>query len=240
LSAVVSIVIPCFYCHQSFEEDIQYLVSNLNQSGFDFEIILVNDGSPDEERIREVCSMLNITLLSHHSNLGKGAAVKTGMKSARGNVIVFTDMDVPYGFENLKMACDLILSSRVQVVTGDRTLDESDFFNKMPFYRNFGSKMFSVLVKMIVVRGFADTQCGLKAFSNEVAKKISAQLRTNGFAFDVEILKICRINRLSVFKIPVQLRKREMSSVTIFKATRMVLDLFKIAFYYNRKRHEKN
>lgn len=237
---MISIIIPCFQCHASFEEDMQYLVSNLNLAGFDFEIIMVNDGSPDEERIREACSMLNITLLSHHTNLGKGAAVKTGMKSARGEVIVFTDLDIPYRFENMKQACELVLSSRAQVVTGDRTLGESDFFNKMPFYRNFGSKVFSVLVKLIVLRGFEDTQCGLKAFSSEASKNISAQLRINGFAFDVEILKICKINRLSVFKIPVQLRKREMSSVTILKATRMIVDLFKIAFYYNRKRHEKN
>jgi len=192
-------------------------------------VLIVNDGFEDKGRILEVCNKQNFQYLQHDSNKGKGAAVQTGMLNAKGNVCVFTDIDVPYKMQNMLDMIYAVRNGETEVAIGDRSLKQSEFYNKTPFYRNAGSRIFSLFVRSFAVRGFKDTQCGLKVFSSDVVPVLFSTLNIQGFAFDVEILKKCRKNNIVVLKFPVHFRKREASSVTLVKTLKMIIDVLKIA-----------
>ncbi len=226
---MISVIIPCFKCHTSFEEDMQYLKDNITKSGLSIRVVVVDDGSEQADRILKTCLNLGFQYLRLKSNMGKGYAVRYGVKHSKAQHILYTDADIPYDFENVLKACSLILSGTVDLVIGDRTLKESKFYSMMPFVRNVGSKLFSAFVRAIAIRGFGDTQCGLKAISAASAQEIFKNIRTSGFAFDVEILRKAKKRNLKIEKIPVKFRKREMSSVTLGKAIRTCLDVIIIA-----------
>lgn len=224
----LSIIIPCFNASDTFESDVEYLLSECDANRIEVEVIVVDDGSLNGNVIRELCRKLHLVYIRHEKNGGKGNAVKTGMLAATGAIQIFTDADVPYKFNAVLLAIEKLQSGKTDVVIGDRTLPDSNFYGEMPFHRNLGSKLYSSFVRMFVLKNTKDTQCGFKCFTAEASNLLFTALSTTGFAFDVEILLRCQRNGLNVETIPVILRNRNVSSVTMLKALRMLTDTIKI------------
>jgi len=222
----------------ALESNLPFLINELNKKKYDFEIIIVDDGSKDQVITKKIAQNFNAVFIGLDKNKGKGAAIKEGMNNAKGDFRIFTDADIPYEFESLEKMISEYKSGKSNLIIGDRTLVKSKYYDSLSFIRNFGSKLFSLLVGSIFRSGLSDTQCGLKGFTANTAKYLFSKSRINGFAFDVEILYLADKYKYQIQRVPVKLRNQSTSSVKVLKhGLFMFIDLIKIKINQILKRY---
>ena len=210
----VSIVLPVFNGAAFVEERVGALCDFLESTDLSYEVIVVDDGSLDDsaERIRRLdrgCTRV----LRRPRNEGKYAAIAAGMAECRGRCCLFTDADVPFDPSALPRMVDLVLGRGFHVVIGDRTLPQSSYTEHLGPMRWLATRLFTVFVRLFVTGGVPDTQCGLKAFRADVARRLFPLLRERRFAGDVELLYIALKYNLAIRRVPARLVFRGGSSV---------------------------
>ena len=170
---------------------------------------------------------------------GKGWAVKQGMLRARGQYRFLCDADLSMPIEQLSRflppeapAADVVIGSRE--VSGARRIGE-------PFGRHLMGRIFNYLVRLLVVPGVQDTQCGFKCFKGSVAEELSSLQRQRGFAFDVELLFLARRRNLTISEVPIDWYYRSHSKVRpLWDSLRMVGGLISIRWSHLRGRYENS
>jgi dolichyl-phosphate beta-glucosyltransferase len=163
-------------------------------------------------------------------NLGKGASVKKGALLAQGDCVAFSDADLSVPIEEISRIMPF-LGSGYDVVVGSRALAESNILKRQPWFRQTMGKIFNLLIRMFVLKGIKDTQCGFKCFKAGAAQRIFSLIRLNGFSFDVEALYIARLLGYAIKEVPVTWVNRKDSRVRLFRdSSRMFADLFRIKF----------
>jgi dolichyl-phosphate beta-glucosyltransferase len=197
------------------------------------EVVVVNDGSTDMtasllETWKGKFSCYEVVSLP--TNRGKGAAIREGLRTARGGAIIFTDADLPYGvniFGELYTKC--INQPGISYLYGSRTNRDSVSEHGYGFLRQFGSSFFSTVVRWLVIADVRDTQCGIKLLSRSFADLVLACSTVDRFAFDIELFVIALENKMSIQDFPVVLNHRKESSVRIITDTiLMLIDIVKI------------
>lgn len=214
----LSVVLPCYRASSLARQSVIRLVGALSGRIPSFEIIVVDDGGGDcEAALGQVHAGQGgvIRVVTLPTNKGKGKAVAEGMKAARGNVRVFTDVDLPYGTTPVMLVETLIRSRGFHVVIGDRTFPQSRYETELSVGRRAASAVFSMITATLVTGGFFDTQCGLKGFRGDVADALFSIQRIDRFAFDVELLYIALKHGLEIKRIPVVLEANMTSSVRL-------------------------
>jgi len=237
----ISIVIPSYRSSKVLEKNLPYLKNFILEKNIESEIIIVDDGSNDNEETKKVALKNDCMFLSYPDNKGKGAAVRFGMQHANGDICIFTDADIPFEASAIETIIHYLTFKEYDLAIGDRGLEESNYFNKISNQRRFGSGFFTFIVGRFITTGISDTQCGLKGFRKEVAEDLFGVSRINSFAFDVELVYISMKRNYDIKKIPVTLRSQDGNSVNVLRhGFKMVLDLFVIKLnqlrgYYNRQ-----
>ena len=207
------------------------MLDNYLSNTFDsYEIIIIDDGSTDgTKKIIESIINKNIKAVFVTKNSGKGNAIKQGVLHSGGNLIFFTDADMPYRLENFERAAKVFETENADCVIGNR-----DKYKKAyPFFRRFFSNTLAFIVKLVLKLDIYDTQCGFKGFKKSAAKRVFPMLTIDGFAFDIEALMLFEKFSYKIVPIDVELitHNQKTSSVNIFKDTiRIFFDLFKIKF----------
>lgn len=152
---------------------------------------------------------------------GKGAAVRAGMKAARGRWVGFCDADLatPIGAVD-----DVIvqLDAGAPVVIGSRRCIGASFTQEQPALRRAGGWAFRRLTRDIVP-GIADTQCGFKFFTAEAAEALFRDIDSDGFSFDLELLAAAARQGVPVVEVPVAWTDRDGSSLRPVEHGREVL-----------------
>lgn len=214
----ISVILPVYNGGLFILESASRLEEFLFSRFKEFEIIFINDGSKDNtaKQLTQIRSS-NIKVLELKENQGKFAAIKAGVKEAKGECILFTDADLPYDLEAISYMEHLVNLRYFHVVIGDRTLPGSQYRELLPFLRRCCTSFFSHSVRLLVYRELLDTQCGLKAFRVDVAKEIFPLLSCNRFAADVELLYIALKYNLALRRIPVRLQRQGLSTVRSIK-----------------------
>lgn len=229
---MVSFIIPSFNASIALKNQLGYLIDFLKGNTISYEIIIVDDGSNDNGQTKTVAEQFGCIYLKNSINMGKGAAVRNGMLNSNGEIKIFTDADIPFELDSIKMIIDEINLNNFEIVVGDRTLSESVYHDEISKKRSMGSNFYSFIVARFISGGVFDTQCGLKAFKKEVANDIFSISKLNSFAFDVEVISIAVKKGYRIKKIPVRLRSQEGNSVSLLKhAPGMIADLFKVKWY---------
>jgi len=238
----LSIVVPAYNELRNFEcgaleKMKQYLVK---QSYF-WEVIVVDDGSFDNSQvlIENFCDKTKGFFFIANKHMGKAGTVAAGIKKAQGSYILFSDFDqaTPLSeFEKLRP----YLEKGYEVVIGSREIAGSKR-EKEPFYRHLMGRGFNFGVKLLTVRGIADTQCGFKAFRKEVAKELFSRLKVyrpkkikTAFtgAFDVELLFLAKKLGYKIAEVPIQWHHIETDRVSPLKDSfLMATDVLKIRLY---------
>ena len=227
----LSLVIPTYNESKIIVSAIEKALAYFLKQGYDFEIIIVDDGSADNTK--ELVSNLakscpSIKLISNGHNKGKGFSVRSGVLSSLGNYVLFSDADLSTPIEELNKLM-LYFSQGYDVVIGSRALKESNIILKQSWLRQSMGKVFNLLVRLLRLADVKDTQCGFKCFSGDAARKIFKLQRFDGFCFDVEVLYIAKLLGYKVKDVPVVWVNRVDSRVGIVKdSLKMFLDLFKI------------
>ena len=237
----LSIVLPSYKSAVTLREQLPVFIRWLREQSLSFEIIVVDDGSGDNGETEKVAKDNQCIFLANPCNMGKGAAVRAGMRTAKGDFRFFTDADVPFNFDAFTHFLHYLEEKEFDIVVGDRTLPESHYFTQIHGLRKLGSSIFTFFVGRFVTTGLFDTQCGMKGFSAKVADDLFSVARLNGFAFDVELLYIALKRNYDIKRLPVTLRLgQESSTVSLMRhAPGMLCDLFRIKWNQMCGRYKK-
>ena len=208
----VSVVVGCYNAARHLEKRVRQLVAFLDNTGRDYEVLIVEDGSADDSLpiLRRLESDVPaITVLSNPRNMGKGYSIRNGILNSRGRYIIFTDIDMAYSMGNVLAVLER-LEAGGSLVVGNRRLPESVYVvnNRLVKYvyrRHRGGTAFNTLVRLMFGLATRDTQSGLKGFTRGAAARIFQRLYTDGFLFDIEIFIRARTLAIPVTEVPVQL-----------------------------------
>ena len=213
----LSVVLPSFHGAALLARHVPTLLAHLEQLGVSHEVVVADDGTPDEGATARIAAALGCRYVRNPTNEGKGAAVRRGMLAARGDYRIFTDCDVPYELDAFDRFLHYLDAKEYHFVTGDRTLEASSYYTEIPRLRTLGSHVYSFLVGRFVAGGWFDTQCGLKGFRAAAAEDLFRVGKIPGFAFDVELFYVALKRNYDIKRLPVRLRVQEGSSVRIVR-----------------------
>ena len=224
----ISLIIP-MYNESLIAADAVKTFSEYMKSAFeDWELIFVNDGSTDtcaepvkaaheqDERIR---------LVTYSPNRGKGYAVRQGVLAATGDYILFTDCDNAYGTDAVKRLADTLTETGADIVVGSRNLSK-DGYDGYTFIRKVASKSYLKFIGIMAGFKLSDSQCGIKGFRHDAAKKIFRNCEVDRFAFDLEVLMIATKIGYKIAEMPVKIINHRESTVNLLQdATKMIRDV---------------
>lgn len=232
----LSIVVPAYNEARRLGPTIEEIIAYLEGGGAGWqpaEILVVDDGSHDGTQavVGEVGAPdgIEVTCLVHPENRGKGAAVRTGFGASRGELILLSDADLATPVEELDR---LARTATGGMVIGSRAVDRSRIEQPQPWYRDLMGRTFNLAVRLLAVGGIQDTQCGFKLVGGDLGRRLAAVQRIDGFAFDVELLTLCRAWGEEVAEIPVRWRHVEESRVQpVTHSLEMLGDLLRIGWW---------
>ncbi len=215
LRPFLSIVVPAYNEERRLPQTLDRIDAYLARQSYTSEMIVVDDGSCD--RTAEVVESFQTAhprvRLIRNDHRGKGYAVRTGMLQARGHIVLFSDADLSTPIEEteallpwFERGYDIVIGSREG--TGARRIRE-------PFYRHLMGRVFNFVVRLLTVRDIQDTQCGFKAFRDDVAREVFTCMRLYGenakritdsmvTGFDVEVLFIGQKFGYRIKEVPVE------------------------------------
>ncbi len=223
---MLSIVIPCYNEEQRLPHTIELIERYLDGKGAGYELILVDDGSSDGTRMvmdaaAERSRFVRLEALPR--NRGKGRALAEGVAVAKGSEILVTDADLSTPIEELpKLQAELEKGAGVAI--GSRALRASRVEVSQPVYRVLMGKAFNLLVQAVLLPGIWDTQCGFKLFRADVAHEAFAELTTDGFGYDPEVLYRAKKRGVRIAEVPVIWRNSAPTKVSPIKSS---LDMFR-------------
>ncbi len=224
----LSIVIPAYNEAGRLPETLEKIKRYLAEKAWSFELIVVDDGSDDDtaERAERVVGGLG-SVIRLGRNRGKGHAVRRGMLAATGARRLMSDADLSTPIEDLpKLMAHL--DAGVDIAIASRALEDSRIEIHQPSFRENVGRLFNGIVRVFVVSGIRDTQCGFKLFAGDAADLIFAAALLDGFAFDVEALYLAKRAGLSVSEVGVTWRNDAATRVTTLRGIIAFLDIGRI------------
>ncbi len=234
-----TLVIPAFNETNRIEATLRIVAAwyETRPGGWDWEVILVDDGSSDGTTgvARRVARELALPLeiLRHEKNRGKGAAIRTGVLASAGSPVLISDADLSTPLSEWVKLAERLPTHPVAI--GSRALREELVRRKQPFYRRLVGKTGNLLVRLLAVPGIRDTQCGFKLFRGDVAQELFREARIDGFAFDIEILYLARRRGLAIAEVPVLWFNSPESKVSVWRdSLRVLWDLLRLRFLHRQ------
>jgi glycosyltransferase involved in cell wall biosynthesis len=167
-------------------------------------VTLVDDGSNDgtgKSLQKNLKKVKNTKVILLGTNGGKGRAVREGLREATEEKLIFMDGDLAYSMDHLEPMKESL--TKYDVVIGSRSM-VPQAQGGLPARRAFLGWGFNRLACFLLGIDYPDTQAGLKGFTQKAAKQLFAKQKLSDFAFDVELLYLCRKLGLSVGQIPAQ------------------------------------
>jgi len=238
----LSVIIPAYNEEKRLPKTLVEIDKYLKQQDYDYEILVVNDGSKDNtaKLVEELKPQIaNLKLINNKVNHGKGYVVRQGMLTALGEYRLFTDADNSTSIDQIEKMWPWF-EKGYDVVIGSRDVKGAVLDPPQPFIRRFIGQIFKLIRKIICdVWGLQDTQCGFKCFRGEVAEEVFSRTKIDQFSFDVETLLIAKILGYKIKEIPVLWRNDPKTKVTLKSAIKMLPDLIKIRWYKIKGMYEK-
>lgn len=224
----VSIVIPAYNEEQAIGSVLEQLLRVMNESGLPYEVIVVDDGSQDATAgVAERCE--GVVVLRHKGNRGYGAALKTGLRHARHELVCITDADGSYPSERIpdliarleRDGCDMMVGARV----GENVA--------IPLIRRPAKWAIGRLANFVAGESIPDLNSGLRVFRREVALRLFNML-PNGFSFTTTITLAMLTNGYLVDYVPIDYHARMgRSKIRPIQATLNFIQLvLRIALYF--------
>jgi glycosyltransferase involved in cell wall biosynthesis len=187
----LSVVIPCYNENATIERLVQAVRASPHP---DKEIIVVDDGSKDGTRDRlsgPLRSLIDQVILHEH-NQGKGAALRSGIRAATGDVVIVQDADLEYDPNEYSVVIAPIADGRADVVFGSRFMGAAPH-RVLYFWHRVGNGFLTLLSNMLTNLNLTDMETCYKAFRREVIQSIT--IEENRFGFEPEITaKVAKLN----------------------------------------------
>ncbi len=225
----LSIVIPAHNEESRLPRTLGQIFDFLENQSYSSEVLIVENGSSD--RTLELAQEFalkhpNLILFQEHQR-GKGNAVQQGMLKAKGQYRFICDADLSMPIEEIQKFIPPTLTD-FDVAIGSREAPGAIRYNE-PSYRHLGGRAINFIIRLSILPGLNDTQCGFKCFSAEAAETIFRQQTLPGWSFDIENLFIARRKKLRIKEIPIQWYYDPDSKVSAIRdALQMISDIFRI------------
>lgn len=231
---MLSVIMPAYNEEQCIYENLLSVCEYVSTFHPNYEILLVNDGSTDctfEEAMRARKENFHIKIVTYRINRGKGGAIKEGIEKASGEYIAFLDADLDLSPVHLHQFLEALLDEDADIVIGSKLHKDSHL--NYPWKRKVMSYGYFVILRILFRLKLKDTQTGVKLFRAEAIKPIARELKTSGYAFDIEILARANDIGCRILEMPVQLEyKRDTEHGTprirIWDVCSMFIDTLKI------------
>jgi dolichyl-phosphate beta-glucosyltransferase len=240
----LSLVIPAYNEERRLPESLRDIQSFFKQMPEGLEILVIVEKSSDrtvEVGRATVAGDPRFQIIDNQVHRGKGFAVKSGMLRAKGDLVIFMDADLSTPLaEVFSFVQHFAQHPDVDVLIGSRAHAKSQIVKKQSWLRQNMGRTFNKFVKSIALGDIEDTQCGFKAFRKRACAEIFARQKTDGFAFDVEILMLARALGFKVDILPVRWVNSPDSKVRIWiDPLKMLWDLFRIRRLVRRSVREQ-
>ena len=236
----LSVIIPAYNEEKRLPGTLQSINDYLSLQSYDYEILVVDNGSTDQtaEIVRNLTRQIKgLRLIEGSASRGKGFAVKKGILEAKGNFRIFTDADNSTSINQLekmrpyfKKACPEFAEGGYDIVIGSRDVKGAVLDPPQSWLRNtILGKGFRLYRKIILgLWSIQDTQCGFKCFTQKAAQEIFPKCQIEDFAFDPEILVVGKLLGYKIKEIPVYWKNDPDSKVKFKSIIKMAIDLLKI------------
>ena len=194
----LSILIPCFNESKTIKEILSRVEACAHQPK---EIIVIDDYSTDGTR--DILSKRPLRdserIIFHEKNQGKGAALRTGIAAATGDIIITQDSDLEYDPSEIPRVIEPIIAGRADVVYGSRFIG-GEAHRILFFWHRIGNGFLTLMSNMLSDLNFSDVETGYKAFRAEILKRI--ELQESRFGFEPEITaKIAKIPNIRIYEV---------------------------------------
>ena len=236
----ISLIIPCYNEEVNIQKGVLDKIGNYTASDKRFlEVLIVDDGSNDSSKIVIKNKYLKIYpkfRLIQNSHQGKAFAVLTGIKQAKYDYVIFSDIDLATPIDEIEKLIDKTFIGG-QIVIGSR----NDSRAGAPILRKIMAKGLIFIRNMIIgLKGIKDTQCGFKLFEKQAALKIIEKLQvfhdkrvaeesSVSAGFDIEFLFLAQKLGYKIIEVPVEWKHVETKNVNFIRDTIETLkDIFKI------------
>ncbi len=195
-----SILIPVYNERATIRE----IISRVRQVGVPSEIIVVDDGSTDgtAEVLRQLAGEFDLRVLHHPRNRGKGAALRTGLSHAQGDVVLIQDADLEYDPNDFPLLLGPVIENRADVVYGSRFSS-----NDRPvarYWHQTGNRVVTLLSNMFTNLKLTDVETCYKVIRRELIEQVGPTLREDGFGIELELTaKLARIKGVRFYELPI-------------------------------------
>lgn len=199
----LSLVVPAYNEQDRLPASLAAIREYLSSRGLDAEVMVIDDGSHDGTA--EVVAGFArewpaLRLLSLGTNRGKGAAVRLGIQSSRGERVAFADADLSAPIHQLDaLLADLDLA---EVAIVSRALAGAQLLRRQSWLRETMGRIYAKLAQALLLWGVPDAHCGLKAYRGELARAVFRDVREDGVLFDIEALLIATLRGARISQRP--------------------------------------
>lgn len=239
----LSIIIPAYNEEKRLPKTLLEIDSYLEKQDYDYEIIVISDGSKDNtsQVVKKMQPRIaNLKLIDNKENHGKGYVVRQALLAAKGKIRLFTDADNSTSIDQVEKMFPYFKQG-YDIVIGSRDVKGAVLDPPQPFIRVMVGNVFNLMTQIIVgLWGIWDTQCGFKAISSKAAKDILPQCRIDRWAFDPEILKVGKKMGYKIKEVPVVWKNDLESKVKLRSTIKMGLDLLAIRWNLITFKYKKN
>ena len=208
--AIVSVIVPCYNEAATVGLVVARVLGLQASLQVNIELVVVDDGSTDDTSAI-VAEYPSVRLIRHGRNMGKGAAVRTGLANAAGDVIVIQDADLEYFPEEIPGLVEPILRNQADVVLGSRFVGRRP--EGMGSSHLLGNRILSLAASLLFRRCITDVMTGHKAFRMTVLEGL--RLERRGFEFETEVVAKALKSGCRLLEVPIRYRYREKGKAKI-------------------------
>lgn len=226
----LSVIIPAYNEEKRIAKTLRSVDEYLSKQSYDYEILVMNDGSRDgtAAAVKSMSAQVaNLSLVDNSENHGKGWVVRQGMLRAQGQIRLFTDADNSTTVDQLSSFLPYF-EQGYDVVIGSRRIKGAVITVKQPWIRDFLGGTFRLLVHSLIFMGVKDSQAGFKAFTQKAAEAIFRRQTITRWAFDVEILALARKMHFKIKELPIRWENDTESHVKLGGMIKMLGEVLQV------------
>jgi glycosyltransferase involved in cell wall biosynthesis len=201
----LSVIIPVY----NEKNTVREIVHRVQATGLAWEILMVDDGSKDGTReiLAELDGKGGVRVILHEKNQGKGAAVRTGLQNALGDVLLIQDADLEYDPREYPGLLKPIEEGLADVVYGSRFLGAPH--RAILFWNMIANKLLTLMTNILYNNILTDMETGYKVFRREIVQDM--KLRANRFDFEPEFTAKILKRHVRLYEVPISFNPREYS-----------------------------
>lgn len=242
----LSIIIPAYKEEKNIYKTIQDILDAHEVLEYDYEVIVVVDGSPDKTaKEAKKHKSKKVQVFEYFPNQGKGHALKFGTKKAKGDIITFADAGGDFNPKQFDKCVRLMEIFDADFVIGSKRHPASKI--NYPLKRRIYSYCYHKMIRVLFGLNVTDTQAGLKFLKKNVAKDVLPRVLVKQYAFDLEMLVVAwQLDYRRIFEAPVDLNFNKAGSGVNFSSIKKMLTdtvaVFyraKVLNYYRKPKNEK-